>query len=254
LVVRLGDGSELGAELVVIAAGVRPEVSLARAAGLPVAHGVEVDDTMRAAPGVFAVGECAEHRGSVYGLWAPLAEQARVAGAAIVGDPAAFMPVATATTLKVAGLDLYVGGELDADDEVTLRDTRRGVYRRLVIRSGRLVGATLLGDVADARRCTIALRSDAAVDESLLVPGGEREDAELPDDALVCSCNQVSAGAIGEAIRARGLTTVAGVASATRATTGCGGCATEVGALLRRSSGRNTRDQETKPPLARIGA
>jgi NAD(P)H-nitrite reductase large subunit len=190
----------------------------------------------------------------VYGLWAPLAEQARVAGAAIVGDPAAFLPAVTATTLKVAGLDLYTGGELDGDDEVTLRDTRRGVYRRLVLRGDRLVGATLLGDVTDARRCTTALRSDAAVEEALLSPGAPAPEAELPDDALVCSCNAVSAGAIRDAIRARGLTTVAGVATATRASTGCGGCAAEVGALVRRSSAGNTRDQDTKPPAARIGA
>jgi ferredoxin-nitrate reductase len=255
LVVRLDDGAELAADVVVVAAGVRPEITLAREAGLPVGRGVEVDDAMRAgAEGVFAVGECAEHRGAVYGLWAPLAEQARVAGATIVDDPAAFLPAVTATTLKVAGLDLYTGGELDGDDEITLRDTRRGIYRRLVLRGDRLVGATLIGDVTDARRCTTALRSDAAVDDALLTPGAPAPAAELPDDAVVCSCNAVTAGEIRDAIRARGLTTVAGVAVATRASTGCGGCADEVGALVRRSSAGNTRDQDTKPPPARIGA
>jgi len=255
LVVELDDGSELTADHLLFAAGVRPEVSLARAAGLPVERGIAVDDTMRAdAPGVFAVGECAEHRDTVYGLWAPLAEQARVAGAAIVGDPGAFHAAIPATTLKVAGVDLYAGGELDGDDEVTLRDTRRGIYRRLVLRGDRLVGAVLLGDVADARRCTTALRSDAPADDALLSPGAHAEPAELDDDALVCSCNQVTAGAIRDAIRARGLTTVVQVANATRASTGCGGCAGDVGALLRRSSARNTRDQETKPAAARIGA
>jgi ferredoxin-nitrate reductase len=254
-IVRLDDGAELAADLVVIAAGVRPEVSLAPAAGLPIGRGIEVDDAMRAgAPGVFAVGECAEHRGTAYGLWAPLAEQAKVAGATITGDPAAFQPVVTATTLKVAGIDLYAGGDLDGDDEITLRDTRRGIYRRLVLRGDRLAGATLLGDVADARRCTTALRSDAPVDDALLTPGGAAEPAELADDALVCSCNQVTAGEVRDAIRARGWTSVVQVANATRATTGCGGCATEVGALVRSSSARNTRDQDTKRRPARIGA
>ena len=253
--VRLDDGSELAADLVVIAAGVRPEVSLARAAGLPVGRAIEVDDTMRAgAPGVFAVGECAEHRGTVHGVWAPLAEQAKVAGAAIAGDPSAFHPVASATTLKVAGIDLYAGGELTGDDEVTLRDTRRGVYRRLVLRGDRLVGATLLGDVADARRCTAALRADAPLDEALLLPGAPADPVELSDDALVCSCNQVTAGEIRAAIRARGLTTVVQVANATRASTGCGGCTGEVGALVQRSSAGNTRDQVAKPRPATIGA
>ena len=255
LVVRLDDGSALKAGLVVIAAGVRPEVTLARAAGLEVERAIVVDDAMRAsASGVLAVGECAEHRGTVYGLWAPLAEQARVAGATIAGDPAAFHPAVTATTLKVAGVDLYTGGELDGDDEVTLRDTRHGVYRRLVLRGDRLVGATLLGDVADARACTIALRSDEPMPESLLAPGAATAPADLPDDALVCSCNQVTARAIRDAVRASDLTTVVGVANATRATTGCGGCAAEVGELLRRSSARNTGDQEAKPAAARIGA
>ena len=208
---------------------------------------------MRAsARGVLAVGECAEHRDTVYGLWAPLAEQAKVAGATIAGDPAAFLPVTPATTLKVAGIDLYTGGAVDGDDEVTLRDTRRGVYRRLVLSGDRLVGATLLGDVADARRCTGALRSDAPVDEALLAPGAPAEPAELDDEALVCSCNQVTAGAIRDAIRARGLTTVMQVAHATRASTGCGGCSAEVGTLLRRSSAGNTRDQDPKPAPATI--
>jgi ferredoxin-nitrate reductase len=253
--VQLDDGTELSADLVVIAAGVRPEVSLARSAGLPIGRAIEVDDTMRTdADGVFAVGECAEHRATVYGLWAPLAEQAKVAGAAIAGDPAAFHPVTTATTLKVAGIDLYTGGELAGDDDVALRDTRRGIYRRLVLRGDRLVGATLLGDVTDARRCTTALRGDTPVDEALLVPGAAAEPSELSDETLVCSCNQVTAGAIRDAIRARDLTTVVQVANATRASTGCGGCATEVNALLQRSSARNTRDQDAKPAPARIGA
>jgi ferredoxin-nitrate reductase len=159
-----------------------------------------------------------------------------------------------ATTLKVAGIDLYAGGELAGDDEVTLRDTRRGVYRRLVLRGDRLVGATLLGDVADARRCTTALRGESPLDESLLLPGAAAEPAEPSDEALVCSCNQVSAGEIRDAIRARGLQTVVQVANATRASTGCGGCASDVGALLQRSSARNTGDQDVKLRPATIGA
>jgi ferredoxin-nitrate reductase len=257
--VVLDDGSALGADVVVIAAGVRPETGLAAAAGLPVARAIEVDDAMRAgARNVWAVGECAEHRGTVYGLWAPLAAQARVAGAAIAGDPAAFHGVASATTLKVAGIDLYAGGEAAAaegDDEIVLRDTRRGLYRKLVLRGDRLVGALLLGDVTDARLCSSALRDGGAVDDALLglAPA---VDAELVPDDVVCSCHQVSAGAVHEAIRARGLTTVAQVASATRASTGCGGCAADVRALLARhsSSARNTRDQEAKPLPARIAS
>jgi ferredoxin-nitrate reductase len=254
--VVLDDGAALPADTVVIAAGVRPETELAAAAGLPVARGIEVDDAMRTgAPRVWAVGECAEHRGTVYGLWAPLAEQARVAGATIAGDPAGFHGAVPATTLKVAGVDLYAGGRaepLPGDDEVALRDTRRGVYRKLVMRGERLVGALLLGDLADARRCTSALRGEFEADALLApapAPGAEA-------DVVVCSCNGVTASAVHDAIRARGLSTVAQVANATQATTGCGGCAADVRALLERhrSSARNTSDQDAKPLPATIAS
>ena len=96
---------------VIVAAGVRAETTLARAAGMQCARGIVVDDELRtSAPSVWAVGECAEHRGTVYGLWAPLAEQARVAGARIAGDPGAFHGAVQATTLKVSGVDVYAGG------------------------------------------------------------------------------------------------------------------------------------------------
>jgi ferredoxin-nitrate reductase len=209
---------------------------------------------MRAgAPRVWAVGECAEHRGAVYGLWAPLAEQARVAGTAIAGDPAAFHGVVSATTLKVAGIDLYAGGRADAvdgDDELVLRDTRRGVYRKLVMRGDELVGAMLLGDLADARRCSSALRGEIRIDALLAPATAPRAES----DAVVCTCNQVTAAAIDEAIVVRGLTTVAQVANATRATTGCGSCASDVGAILARhsSSARNTSDQDAKSRHATI--
>jgi ferredoxin-nitrate reductase len=259
--VLLDDGTALDADLVVVAAGVRPETQLARAAGLPVAHGIEVDDTLRTAvAGVWAVGECAEHRGTVYGLWAPLAEQARVAGATIAGDPAAFRPLVPATTLKVAGVDLYAGGRVAAEpgeDEVVLRDTRRGRYRKLIVRDDQLVGAILLGDVGEARHCSSALRGELAVDEAFLIPAGAAGAAAPPaPDAVVCSCNQVTVQEIDDAIRARGLTSVAQIANATRASTGCGGCANELRAILERhdSSTRNTRDHEMKPRRARIGA
>jgi ferredoxin-nitrate reductase len=203
------------------------------------------------------VGECAEHRGAVYGLWAPLAEQARVAGATIAGDPGAFHGLVPATTLKVAGIDLYAGGRPDAlegDDEVVLRDTRRGVYRKLVLRGERLVGALMLGEVSDARRCSSALRGEIDVDDALLAPPGTAPTPAPDPQAVVCSCNHVSAATIDAAVRARGLTTVAQVANATGATTGCGGCAADVRALLAHhsSSARNTRDQDVKSLHATI--
>jgi ferredoxin-nitrate reductase len=260
--VVLADGSELPADLVVVAAGVRPETTVAAAAGLPVQRGIVVDDALRAgAPSVWAVGECAEHRGTVYGLWAPLAEQARVAGASIAGDAAGFRPQVTATVLKVAGIDVYAGGAPEAaggQDELTIRDTRRGLYRKLVLDGERLVGAILVDDVADARRCTASLRSGEAIDPALLSFGAAGTDsgaAPFAPEDTVCSCNAVTAGEIDRAIAARGLTTLAQVAGTTRASTGCGGCANDVRALLdaHRSSSRNRSDADrtsTAPTMA----
>ena len=120
----LDDGEELPATRVIVAAGVRAETTLARAAGLHVERGIVVDDALRtSAPSVWSVGECAEHRGVVYGLWSPLAEQARVAGAGVAGDPAAFHGAVQATTLKVSGVDVYAGGvSADADARRPRRD------------------------------------------------------------------------------------------------------------------------------------
>jgi ferredoxin-nitrate reductase len=239
--VTLADGTRLAAELVVVAAGIRPDIELARGAGIDTDRGILVDDALRtSAPGVLAVGECAEHRGTVYGLWGPLAEQARAAGATVCGDPAGFQGAVPATTLKVAGVDLFAGGGQAASehqDEIVFSDGRRGVYRRLVLDGERLAGAVLVGDVSQARELSGLLRSEDPVPERLLAGPGEATEAE-PDpgpEATVCTCNAVTRGEIEQAISARGLTSVAGVARATRASTGCGSCSSEVEALLRRA-------------------
>jgi ferredoxin-nitrate reductase len=239
--VVLDDGEELPATRVVVAAGVRPEVALARAAGLAVQRGIVVDDTLRAgAPAVWAVGECSEHRGVVYGLWSPLAEQARVAGASVAGDPAVFHGSVQATTLKVSGVDVYAGGASAAAapagyDEIVLSDTRNGIYRRLVLDGERLTGAALVGDVSAARQLSDLLRTGEPVPSALLQAGASGDGAEaLAADpaATVCSCNAVSVGDVQSAIRRDGLSTVAQVGRRTRATTGCGGCTADVEALL----------------------
>jgi ferredoxin-nitrate reductase len=218
---------------------VRAQTSLAAAAGLECGRGIRVDDELRAsAPGVWAVGECAEHRGAVYGLWAPLAEQARVAGARVAGDPAAFHGATTATTLKVAGVDVYAGGASAAAvpagcDEIVVSDTRRGIYSRLVLDGERLTGAALVGDTGVARRLTELLRSGVPVPDDLLTPGAGPALASASDPAAtLCSCNAVSVGDVQAAIRRDGLRTVAQVGLHTRATTGCGGCAEDVRRLL----------------------
>jgi nitrite reductase (NADH) large subunit len=153
--VRLADGREVPADLVVLAIGVRPNIDLARRAGLEVNRGVVVDDAMRTSDeDVLAVGECAEHRGQTFGLLAPLWKQAEACATTLAEEPgAAHAPAPLFTSLKITGIDVFSAGALaaidEADDEITLHDMRGGIYKKLVLRAGKLVGAVLYGDTAD---------------------------------------------------------------------------------------------------------
>jgi NAD(P)H-nitrite reductase large subunit len=246
--VRLADGQELDADLVVVATGVRPEVELARDAGLEVERGIVVDDELRAShPGVWAVGECAEHRDAVYGLWAPVKRQARVAGATIAGRPAAFHGAIPATTLKVMGVDLFCAGRPEAaagEDEVLSLDSRSGRYRKLIVAGDRLVGALLLGDLAEVPALHELIEHGGAVPGELLDGAPAAAIAPSPK-AMVCSCNAVTRGTIEDAIEAGGLERLEQVAAATAASTGCGGCRGSVEALLREAG------EYRREPLAR---
>ncbi|MBJ7330819.1 MAG: molybdopterin-dependent oxidoreductase [Solirubrobacteraceae bacterium] len=259
--VVLSDDRTLPADMVVVAVGVRPETTLAREAGIEVDRGIVVDDEMHtSADGVWAAGECVQHRGTVYGLWAPLAQQSRVAGARVAGDPGAFHGAIIATTLKVSGVGVYAGGVADTDldaghDEVIQRDTRKGVYRKLVLEGDRLAGAVLLGDTSDATKLTALLRSGDPVPEALLNPSSDVEPVPACATDTICACNAVTRGEITTAIAARDLRTVAQVGAATRASTGCGGCAPEVERILaERSSDGNTTATETKPAPATMAS
>jgi ferredoxin-nitrate reductase len=259
--VTLEGGEVVAAELIVVAAGVKPEAALAAQAGIEVGRGVLVDDEMRtSAPSVWAAGECAEHRGTVYGLWGPVAAQARVAGASVSGDPAAFHGEVPATNLKVAGVGLFAGGRMEtgAGDELVWIDGRRGVYRRLVLDGERVAGAILLGDVSGARELSALLRSGEPAPERLLGPPGAaavEAPTPMPDD-LVCSCNGVTRGEIETAARAQGLHSATEVGRETRAGTGCGSCVGEIEALLRErdSSIRNTDVTDGKRLRSRMHA
>ena len=236
--VRLEDGRTLGCDMVVIAAGIRPNVDLARASGLAVMRGIVVDDHLRVPgdPDVYAVGECAEHRGQVYGLVAPVWEQARVLADHLTGaDPtAAYHGSRAATKLKVAGIDVASMGltqpEQESDELVVFAEPSRGVYKSAVIRDGRLVGATLLGDVAKVAYLLQAFdrglplpeqRADLLLDGS--GPSAVVGPAELDDEAQVCNCNGVRKGTLVRTVH-DGTRTVAGVMDATRAGKGCGSC------------------------------
>ncbi|QJD99125.1 NAD(P)/FAD-dependent oxidoreductase [Massilia forsythiae] len=152
--VRFQDGEEIPADLVVMAAGVRPNIALAQSAGLHCERAIVVDDTLQTYdPRVYAVGECVQHRRATFGLVAPIWDQARVCAAHLAGaGHRRYVQQATATKLKVTGVDLYSAGDIvggEGSEDLVLRDRRGGVYKRLVVAGNRLVGAVLYGDVAD---------------------------------------------------------------------------------------------------------
>ncbi|SAL29684.1 NAD(P)/FAD-dependent oxidoreductase [Caballeronia telluris] len=152
--VRFADGREIAADLVVMTAGVRPNVALAKASGLHCERAIVVDDTLQTYdPRVYAVGECVQHRSATFGLVAPIWDQARVAGAHLAGaGHRRYVQRATATKLKVTGVDLYSAGEFiggAGTEDLVLRDPRRGIYKRLVLENSRVIGAVLYGDVKD---------------------------------------------------------------------------------------------------------
>ncbi|MEN3346867.1 MAG: nitrite reductase large subunit, partial [Bradyrhizobium sp.] len=152
--VELVDGRRIEAEAVIFAAGIRPNVALARDAAISVNRGIVVDDTLETSqPGIYALGECAEHRGTCYGLVEPAYEQARVLARHLAGKPAAYQGSVVATNLKVSGVAVFSAGDFtggDGREAIVLSDVRRGVYKKLVIADGRLAGAVLIGETQDA--------------------------------------------------------------------------------------------------------
>jgi len=239
--VRLADGTEIAADLVVMAVGIRPNVALAEAAGLYCSRGVVVGDTLQTYdPRIYAVGECAAHRGVAYGLVAPLFEQAKVCANHLAELGIARYPgSAVSARLKVAGIDLFSAGDVtgcDGADEIVLHDRAGGVYKRLLLRNDTLVGAVLYGDTSNSSwyfqlmregRCVKALRRALAIGEASSGDAGyqgERHAAELPDDFEVCGCNGVTRGTIVRAIKEKGLFSLAEVRKHTRASASCGSC------------------------------
>ncbi len=151
--IRLEDGTEIDASIIVMAVGIRPSIALARQAGLDTNRGILVDDAMRTSdPDIFSLGECVEHRDQCYGLVAPLYEMGAVLADNLLGRHALYHGSVTATKLKVTGIDLYSAGDFaPADDreDIILRDGCKGVYKRLVLKDNRIVGAVLYGDTTD---------------------------------------------------------------------------------------------------------
>ncbi|MBP1094704.1 NAD(P)/FAD-dependent oxidoreductase [Bradyrhizobium diazoefficiens] len=152
--VELADGSRIEADAVIFAAGIKPNIALAKDAGIAVNRGIVVNDVMQtASPDIFALGECAEHRGTCYGLVEPAYEQARVLARHLAGRPAAYQGSVVSTNLKVSGVSVFSAGDFmggEGSESLVLSDRRRGTYKKLVIADGRLTGAVLIGDTVDA--------------------------------------------------------------------------------------------------------
>lgn len=227
--VRIDTGELIPADVLVLAAGIRPRTELAAAANVPVNRGILVNDRLSTAvPGLSAVGECAEHNGTVYGIVPPIWEQCGVLADLLTGrDPTArYRGSKQYTRLKVAGVEVAQMGVTDpmADDEVIqIIEDRRGVYRRLVVRSDRLIGATLVGDVAAAPGLAGWFdRGDPLPENRLdLLTSGDAPNSAC--DREVCNCHRVKESTICEAVRA-GCTSLPQLAAQTKAGTGCGSC------------------------------
>ncbi|NGP08753.1 NAD(P)/FAD-dependent oxidoreductase [Rhodococcus sp. 14C212] len=236
--VQFADGSVVDTDMVVVTAGIRPNTEFARAGGIVVERGIVVDDQLRCEEesSIYAVGECAQHRGEVYGLVAPVWEQAVVLAEHLTGaNPhAAYQGTRTSTKLKVAGIDVAAMGvkepEHEDDEFVQFYDPRSGIYKSIVVRDGRLAGAMLLGDVS--RAATLAQAFDGTLeipaDRAALLfdlgdPQGADVAADLPDETQVCNCNGVSKGDIVACVH-DGADTLAQVCARTRAGKGCGSC------------------------------
>jgi nitrite reductase (NADH) large subunit len=245
------DDSSIDCDMLVVAAGIRPNVGLAQRAGLTVERAIVVDDQMRSIDddNIYVVGECAQHRGQVYGLVAPLWEQAAVLADHVTGTDrsAAYHGSRTATKLKVAGVDVAAMGlkapELEDDEFVQYSEPRHGVYKTIVIRDGKLVGATLLGDVSKVSFLTQAFDSGLPLPDervSLMFDIGTPDVAlgvaELSDDAQVCNCNGVNKGTLVSCVQA-GETSVTGVMAKTKAGKGCGSCKELVGQIVEWAAG-----------------
>jgi nitrite reductase (NADH) large subunit len=253
--VRFKDGRELPADLVVMAAGIRPNTALAQSAGLHCERGIVVSDTMQTItdPRVYAVGECAAHRGIAYGLVAPLFEQARVCATHLAQfGIGRYTGSQVSTKLKVTGIDLYSAGNFmggEDCEEIVMSDPGAGVYKKLVVKDDKLVGACLYGDTVDGAwyfklvregRPIHDIRERLMFGESNIGDTGHEGHSRavaMADGDEVCGCNGVAKGTIVKAIKQQGLFTLDEVRKCTKASASCGSCTGLVEQLLMATAG-----------------
>ena len=253
--VRFKEGPEVPADLVVMAVGIRPNTALAESMRLHCNRGIVVNDTLQTVtdPRVYSVGECAAHRGIAYGLVAPLFEQAKVAANHLAQwGIGRYQGSLTSTKLKVTGIDLFSAGNFqggEGTEEIVMSDPFGGVYKKLVLKDDKLIGACLYGDTSDGSwyfkllrdgRSIVDIREKLMFGESNIGDTGHEghsKAATMPDEAEVCGCNGVSKGAICKAIREKGLFTLDEVKKHTKASASCGSCTGLVEQILMFTAG-----------------
>ena len=255
MAVQFKDGKEIPADLVVMAAGIRPNTELAEKIGIHCNRGVVVSDTMQTVtdPRVYAVGECAAHRGIAYGLVAPLFEQGMVCATHLAQfGIGRYTGSQVSTKLKVTGIDLFSAGDFmggDGCEEIVMSDPSGGVYKKLVIKDDKLVGACLYGDTVDGSwyfklvregRTVADIRDKLMFGESNIGDTGHEghnKAAAMADSDEVCGCNGVNKGSICKAIKEKGLFTLEEVRKHTKASASCGSCTGLVEQLLMFTAG-----------------
>ena len=272
--IRFKDGMQIAADLVVVAAGIRPNYTLAESSGLFCGsgrvRGIHVSDTLQTItdPSIYAVGECVVHRGIAYGLVAPLFEQAKVCSNHLANiGIAQYKGSVTSTKLKVTGIDVFSAGNFSGDDEtedILLHDKQAGIYKRIVVKQDRVVGSVLYGDTADAAWYFQLMKDGQSVHEirSQLLFGnssgshlgdaghkGQNLAATMADSAEVCGCNGVCKGVIVKSIKENGLFTVDEVRKHTKASSSCGSCTGLVEQILASTVGGayTPKTNESKP-------
>ncbi|UQD51887.1 nitrite reductase large subunit [Bacillus methanolicus] len=248
--IQFKDGTKLEADLVVMAVGIRPNVELAKESGLAVNRGIIVNDYLQTSiPHIYAVGECAEHEGNVYGLVAPLYEQAKVLAEHICGVEAKpYKGSVLSTQLKVSGVEVFSAGDFtEGGDKKAIKifDEQDRIYKKIVLRGNQIVGAVLFGDTKDGNRLFSMIKKGTDISlttkVSILQPIGEEVSdslvASMGAEEIICGCNGVTKGAIIQAIHEHGCSSVDEIKACTSASRSCGGCKPLVADLLKYTLG-----------------
>ena len=263
---KFKDGSQVDADLVVMAVGIKPNIDLAKSAGLHCERGILVNDTLQTFdPRIYAVGECVQHRGALYGLVAPLFEQAKVAANHLAEmGIGLYTGTVTSTKLKVTGIELFSAGDFIGDDEteeMVFQDMASGIYKKLVLRDNKIIGAVLYGDTIDGTWYFQLLKDGTDISDfrnTVLFGqahlgdsghGDETRVAAMDDSAEICGCNGVCKGEIVKAISDKKLFTLEDVRSHTKASASCGSCTGLVESLLATTLGGEYSQTPSQKPM-----